>query len=195
MTRVRYDPAFIDDPRWEAIGAEGYVLHSAACSYVVRNLTDGDISVARVATLTPLVQQPLELAGRIIAAGIWSINGDGSYHVCDCIDDLRTAAGRGDEQPSRAFVEKERERARDRKAIWRSKQGGNAVPNGDQNRASGTAVQALPSPALQLDAEKTGNAVPNGDGSEPRGPCPPDIAKRARASRHTAPGSLIEETG
>lgn len=185
MTRVRFDPAFIDDPRWERLGVDAYVLHVAACSFVVRNLTDGHITAGRVGTLTPLVADPHDIAQRCVNDGLWQLEGDG-YHVCDCIDDLRTAVGRGDEQPSKAFVEGERARSRDRKARWRAKSAeGNAVPNGSQS--SGIAVQAPPSPALHsgLDVENgEWNGVPESEDAE-LAPCPPELAEAVRtAHRH-----------
>ena len=183
MARVRFDPTFIDDPRWERLGVDAYVLHSAACSYVVRSLTDGFISAARVATLTPLVADPVSVAQRCVDDGLWLVV-DGGFHVCDCIDDQRTAAGRGDEQPSRASVERERARTQERKAKWRQQNAeGNGVPTSIQSTPTqSSAVQASPSPALPA-PHVVENAEGNGVPDEPVVPAPAEIVEQVRATR------------
>lgn len=159
MTRVRFDPSFVEDERWERLGADALVLHIAAVSYSVRTLSDGVVSDSRVRVLTPLVRRPEAVARRLLEDGLWSRREDGAFVVCDARDDLRHSDGRGDEQPSRTFVEAERTRARERKEVWKKKNaeenaekngGRNGVPNASQstaNRPNAVQDPKGPSPA------------------------------------------------
>ncbi len=101
MTRVRFDPSFVEHERWERLGVEALALHVVACSYTVRTLSDGVLTVARVRTLTPLVADPVGVAGRLVADGIWQRLDDRRLRVCEVRDDLRHADGRGDEESPR----------------------------------------------------------------------------------------------
>lgn len=148
MTRVRFDPSFVEHERWERLGADALVLHVAACSYAVRTLSDGLVTRARLRVLTPLVENPEATAAALIADGLWREVDDGAQLVvCQVRDDLRHADGRGDEQPSRAFVEKERARARGRQEDFRrrrraaSNAGSNAVTDDVDNAPQASADQ------------------------------------------------------
>lgn len=143
MTRIRFDPSFVEDERWERLGLEALALHLTAVSYTTRTLSDGVLSPARVRVLTPLVADPDAVAALLVADGLWDQLKGGHLQVCQVRDDLRHADGRGDEQPSRAFVERERERSRTAKEKWRKSRngGGNAVPSEGPNGAQASADQ------------------------------------------------------
>lgn len=183
MTKVRFEPAFLDDPRWERLGADCYILHTTACGYVVHTLSDGFISEARALSLTPLVRAPKRAVKALVDDGIWRAVA-GGFVVCECVDDLRVG-GRGDEQPSRLFVESERERNRQRTEKWRRNRVGNGVTNGGGNRV--------------------GNGVSNRDGGvgvgvveEPTVPVPPLLADddpEAVCEHGTPGGSLPTRSG
>ena len=130
MTRVRYDPGFINDPRWERLGADAFVLHSFACAYVVHTLSDGFVSEGRALTLTPLVRKPKQAVDALVSDGLWTPV-DGGFRVCECHDDLRRSDGRGDEQPSRGYVEGERTRKRENAQKYRDR---NRATNQERNR-------------------------------------------------------------
>lgn len=159
MTRMRFDPSFVEDERWERLGPDALVLHMTAVAYTVRTSSDGLLSFARIRALSPLVADVDAVADRLIADGLWEQLDPAQVRVCQVRDDLRFADGRGDEQPSKAFVDSERERARNRKEAWRKRKAdtnavenpeGNAVPNGSQSSAEqSSAVQDPkgPSPA------------------------------------------------
>jgi hypothetical protein len=151
MTRIRFDPSFIEGERWERLGIEALALHLAAVSYATRTMSDGIVSAARLRVLTPLVPDPTTVAAALVADGLWEALDDGQVRVCAVRDDLRHADGRGDEQPSRAFIEGERVRARQRKETWRAKKEpvpndeGNGVPNGAQASAEQSSAVQDPS--------------------------------------------------
>jgi hypothetical protein len=180
MTRVRFDPSFVEDERWEHLGGDALVLHFVACSYALRTLSDGVLTAARVRTLTPLVSECSAIAERLVEDGLWEKLPDGRLRVCQVRDDLRHADGRGDEQPSRAFVEKERERARLRKETFRARKKENAernaVPTSGRNALGNTprpsadqssAVQDPPGPgpALPASAESCADGMCDGFGT------------------------------
>lgn len=176
MTRVRFDPGFINDPRWERLGADAFILHSFACAYVVHTLSDGFVSEGRALTLTPLVRKPKQAVQVLLADGVW-VAIDGGYVVCSCHEDLRTSAGRGDEQPSRGFVEGERERARKRQEQWRNKR--NTRTNGASNRGTNGVTNAPQYSAEQCSA---GTTVPV--------PAPA-LADNDAVCEHGTPGGLL----
>lgn len=176
MTRIRFDPSFVEDERWERLGLEALALHLTAVSYTTRTLSDGVLSPARVRVLTPLVADPDAVAALLVADGLWEELDGGHLQVCQVRDDLRHADGRGDEQPSRAFVERERERSRTAKEKWRKSRnaGGNAVPSSGPNGAQASADQSSavqdasrPSPALHS-ATTPGPASRPGTCADPR---------------------------
>jgi hypothetical protein len=174
VTRVRFDAGFLNDERWERLGLEAFHLHIAACAFTVATLSDGVLSFARVRTLTPLVTEPNTVAEQLISDGLWTRLDGGLLKVCDALEDLRTAAGRGDEQPAKAYVDREREKARARKEAWKAKHSGeNAVPTGVRNSPHSNAAQpsavqdpkgSSPASALAPAAppnDTDGNAVPD----------------------------------
>jgi hypothetical protein len=144
VTRVRFDPSFVEDERWERLGGDALVLHVTALSYVTRTLSDGVLTRKRLRVLTPLVDDPMAVAELLLADGLWLDLGDGSLQVCTVRDDLRFSDDRGDDQPSRKYVESERARATERKARWKAKQAereAERVPNASQNDGQGSADQ------------------------------------------------------
>jgi hypothetical protein len=178
MTRVRFDPSFVEHERWERLGADALVLHVTAVSYSVRTLSDGVITTARLRTLTPLVKNPRAVMRRLLDDGLWQDLGDGGVRVCEVHKDMRQSTGRGDEQPSREFVESDRAKTQARKELWRAKQAatraGNGVPdgvpNGDENAAQSTATQS--------------GAVRDPEGSRScTAPDVEDVVRRVRAHR------------
>jgi hypothetical protein len=174
---MRFDPTFLEHERWERLGADALVLHLAAVAYTVRTLSDGKLTLPRVRTLTPLVAEPDAVAASLVDDGLWQVLDDGLLEVCQVHEDLRRADGRGDEQPSRSFVEHEREKARERKDKWRqSQKSGNAVPTPDPSSTpAGNAVPNGGRNGTQCSAEQS-SAV-----QDPKGPSP--------ASAHAPDGS------
>jgi hypothetical protein len=166
VTRVRFDPSFVEDERWERLGVEALALHFVACSYATRTLSDGVLTAARVRALTPLIEDCAAVAQLLVDDGLWEqLEGD-RLRVCQVRDDLRFADGRGDEQPSRLFVEKQRSDTQRRKETWRKRNAErNAVPNGRRNASQSNAVQdpSGPGPALPAEAQagSVRNAVPS----------------------------------
>lgn len=79
-------------------------LHICALCYSARNLTDGHVPRAIVARLVDH-RRPYELAGKLVAAGLWH-EADGGYEIHDYLH----------YQPSRAKVIAEREAGKKRAA-------------------------------------------------------------------------------
>lgn len=160
MTRVRTDHEFVQHPRWEALGADAFLLHHAALAHVNAHGTDGLVTKARARALHPSVRSPAARIKALLADGLWTEDGD-HYRVCDVVDDARHSVLRGDEQPSAAAVAREKEAARARKQRWQERHR-NGVPDDDPNGGRNTpqsrtvrtsAVQDPkgPSPALPPD--------------------------------------------
>jgi hypothetical protein len=171
MTRVRFDPSFVEHERWERLGADALVLHITALSYVTRTLSDGVLTRKRLRVLTPLVDDPEGVAARLVTDGLWSELDDDTLRVCTARDDLRFSDDRGDDQPSRLYVETERKRATERKAKWKATRAAREaqevervperVPNASRNGAQASADQ----PSAVQDPQGPGPALPTaGDG-------------------------------
>lgn len=139
MTKVRTSEAWPDHPVWEKLGAGAYMLHDCALAYSNAHLADGLVSKTRAASLAPMVKARARLIVGLVAEGIWAEHDADTWRVCEVWDDMRRSDGRGDEQPSRAYVEGERTRARERKERWRERVT-ERVPTSGRNRA-----QAMPS--------------------------------------------------
>ena len=70
MTKMRFDPSFIEHERWEQLGVDALVLHMAAIAYTCRTLSDGFVSAARVRVAARPVGLP-GLPGRQRPAHGW----------------------------------------------------------------------------------------------------------------------------
>lgn len=144
MTRVRTHHEFVQRPVWDRLGADAFLLHHAALAYVNAHSTDGLVPKAKVKVLHSAVRTPSRHIQGLLAEGMWSEYDADSYRVCAVQDDLRVGGGRGDEQPSAAYVAAEQERAKERKERWRNKgknPDGNGVPTLVRTRTRDSAVQ------------------------------------------------------
>jgi hypothetical protein len=157
MARVRKDHEFVQHPRWEALGADAYLLHDAALAYVNATGSDGLVSKKRARTLHPAVKSPAARIRALLEHGMWTEHDPDTYRVCDVVDDLRHSVTRGDEQPSAAAMEKERVQSRQRKEQWRERRR-NGVPNGSGHAPPVRHTATQPSPVQ--DPPGPGPALP-----------------------------------
>ena len=127
MTWVRLDDTFPEHPKMEAVGPLGIALHVAALCYCARHLTDGHLPATKVPRLLDLPTWR-KVVTSLVEAGAWR-EVDGGYQLHDYLDF----------QPSRAEVEAERAKARDR--MRRRRSGGSS---GEQRENFGS---SSPSPA------------------------------------------------
>ena len=108
MTWVKLDDGFAEHPKMEQVGPLGLALHVAALCYCSRHLTDGHIPAGKVPRLLNLPSWRKAVAG-LVDAGAWE-EVPGGYQLHDYLH----------YQPSRAEVEAERTKARDRMRRRRS---------------------------------------------------------------------------
>ena len=147
MPWARLDDAMLDNVKVVAAGAAGFAMHVAGILYCARNLTDGMIPAAKVATLLdcrPLRQAPEKIAARLVELGLWHERG-GVYEVHDYLA----------YNPSRAQVERERDRGRTRQERHRVSRRDTAVTDGvtppasrRESRVNSDGPVPVPLPAL-----------------------------------------------
>jgi hypothetical protein len=189
MPWVRIDDEFPHHPKVTTVGPFGVALQVAGLCYSNHFLTDGFIPYGAVRTLLDFnrlgenigdrVEVWVELgamniAQRLVDAGMWE-EVDGGYLIHDY----------GDYQPSRAEVEAERKKTRDRVAKYRNNRrsaSGNEDRNGVTN---GSETDAPVPPSLSLlvsDPEGFKEQTPeNGTRREGKGRTP---GRRPRVPRH-----------
>jgi len=132
---------------WDRLGADAFLLHHAALAYVNAHSTDGLVPCGKAKTLHSAVRAAAKQIRNLVDEKVWTECEGDCYRVCDVQDDLRVGGGRGDEQPSAAYVEAENERARVRKERWKQKQehgknpSRNGVPTDVRSRTRDSAVQ------------------------------------------------------
>lgn len=112
MPWVRLDDGFPEHPKLIQAGAAAGWLYVAALCYSARNLTDGHIPAAVLPRLAD-VKAPGRLAAKLVEARLF-IEVDGGWQIHDFER----------YQPTRAQVEADRERARERAAKSRSTRAG-----------------------------------------------------------------------
>jgi hypothetical protein len=116
MPWVRLDEAFPEHPKVVAIGGDAGWLLVCAIAYCNRNLTDGFVPETILARLSDR-RRPHQLAARLVSAGLFEV-ADGGWRIHDFLD----------YQSSRAKVEEDRAKARERMA--RNRNGSTSVrPN------------------------------------------------------------------
>jgi len=96
MTWVRIDDTFPEHPKVLEAGGDAAWLHVCGLAYCARNTTDGLIHRNVVTRLSDR-RQPLKLADRLVATGIWDLDGK-DYRIHDYLK----------YNPSREQVEAER---------------------------------------------------------------------------------------
>lgn len=96
MSWVKLSDTFAEDPRLEQAGPLALALHVAALCYCARQLTDGHLTRGTARRLLDLDDRddPHDVAGRLVGAGMWAITDDG-YRILEYLED----------QPSRESVE------------------------------------------------------------------------------------------
>lgn len=104
MPWVRIDESFPEHPKVLAAGPPAAWLHVCALAYCNRHLTDGFVSKAVLARLSD-GKRTTALAGQLVAVGLWETV-DGGWEIHDFLQ----------YQPSKATVESERAKARERMA-------------------------------------------------------------------------------
>jgi hypothetical protein len=132
VTWVRLDDGFAEHPKMEAAGPLGLALHVAALCYCARHLTDGFVPAGKVPRLLDLPAWR-KVAGTLVDAGAWD-EVDGGYQLHDYLH----------YQPSRAEVEADRAKARDR---MRRRRSGGSSGEQPQNFGSGSVAPSRPVPS------------------------------------------------
>lgn len=112
MSWVKLDDGFPEHPKVIRAGGQAAWLYVAALCYCGRNLTDGHIPAAVLPRLTD-AKAPRRLAAALVRARLFIEDEDG-WQIHDY----------GSYQPSRAQVEADRERARERAAKSRGTRAG-----------------------------------------------------------------------
>jgi hypothetical protein len=156
MTWVRLDDTFAEHPKMEAAGPLGLALHVAALCYCARHLTDGFIPAAKVPRLLDMPTWR-KVAARLVEVGAWDEVDDG-YSLHDYLDF----------QPSRAEVEADRAKARDR---MRRRRSGGSSPEHTENFGSSSPSPARPGPSRP----------PTGSLQQQQNPYEPPLAAAAEA--------------
>lgn len=103
---VRLDVDYFDNPKVLAAGRDGRDLHLASICWVGAQVTDGAIPAQVVPTLMRDAGVPRRAIELVVAAGLWIPNGSSSFELHDYLE-----MG----NPSRASVERERQRWRESK--------------------------------------------------------------------------------
>lgn len=104
MPWVRLDEMFPEHPKVLAAGGDAAWLHVCAIAYCNRHLTDGFVPAGMIQRLSDR-KKPLELVKRLIAQRMWEV-ASGGWQIHDFHE----------YQMSRAKVEEERAKARERMA-------------------------------------------------------------------------------
>lgn len=124
MPWVKLDEGFPEHPKVLAIGGDAAWLHVCALAYCNRNLTDGFIPEYILDRLSDR-KRPIQLAAKLVAVGMWEPS-KGGWRIHDYLE----------YQASKAKVEEERAKARQRMARNRQgspehspEQGGDVRPN------------------------------------------------------------------
>lgn len=116
MTWFRVDDGFPDHPKLEALEDDPEMWKGALAVWVAigcdssKRLTDGHITTGRLRRITPLRDEALVIADRLVELGLWERTEDG-YSFHDWLE----------YQPSREEVEEERQRNADRQRRHREK--------------------------------------------------------------------------
>lgn len=107
MPWIRLDDQFADHPKMTLAGSLAQLLYVSGLAYASRYLTDGYIPSAAIPRLhvwdIAPVPDNMELAERLVKAGLWERT-EGGYQIHDYLN----------YNPSRAQVEADREKARER---------------------------------------------------------------------------------
>lgn len=82
MTWARFDDGFCQHPKVIGLSDGAFRLHVAAVCYAARNLTDGYVPAAALATLK---RNPQRAATELAAAGLWD-EAEGGYAIHDYLD-------------------------------------------------------------------------------------------------------------
>jgi hypothetical protein len=106
---VRLDVDYFGNPKTLAAGRDGRDLHLASICWTARFLTDGRIPASAVASIAAEAGVTRRAADLVVAAGLWTPNGDG-YVLHDFVE----------MNGSRSAVELDRERWRERQRRYRA---------------------------------------------------------------------------
>lgn len=87
MTWLRFTDTVAERPVWEQLGTDAFMLHVAALGYSNRHSADGRLTRSQVRRLLWL-DDPLEVAARLVAAGVWETDDDAFVMVDDLADQL-----------------------------------------------------------------------------------------------------------
>lgn len=152
MTWVRIDESFPEHPKVLAAGGDAAWLHVCALAYCNRFLTDGVIPGSMLTRLSDR-KRPTVLATKLVEVGLWEIT-DAGWTIHDFLS----------YQPSKAIVEAEKAKARERMAKARSSP--DVRPNKSPNfaRSSPNPIPSVPSDPSPPDSSSSSSVLGNGDG-------------------------------
>lgn len=136
MTWVRLDDRFTDHPKVAGVSDAAFRLHVSGLCWSARNLTDGNIARAIIGRLG--VPNPAKKAAQLVDAGLWEATGDG-WLIHDYLEF----------NPSKAKVEADRAKARERVNKARNKaQGSQDVrANTERTNARSSVAPTRPDPS------------------------------------------------
>lgn len=174
MAWARLDDGFPEHPKVLAVGPFGLAVFVRALCYSARNLTDGFIPDAAIASFTvdfartSRAAHAVDWPARLVEAGLWDVV-DGGYQIHDYLA----------YNPSKEKVLAERRAVADRVKRWRvdhrnaqcngvTGDNRNAVTNGGVTGA----VTPPPSPSPPLPVEEEGSSFGRSLSSEPRATSP-----------------------
>lgn len=133
MAWVRLEDTFPEHPKVDAAGGDAGWLHVCAIAYCNRNTTDGFIATNRVPQLSDR-RQPFKLVDKLVAVGLWEVDERGGWRIHDYLH----------YQPSKATIDAEKEKARERMRKARDERSGNVRANIE--RSSGNVRVTRPVP-------------------------------------------------
>lgn len=117
MAWVRLDDGFPEHPKVARAGDLAAWLYVCGLTYANRQATDGYIPASIVPRLTGL-KNPLVLAKKLVAVGLWEPADDDGYRIHDYLD----------YQPSSDRVRRERDANAARQSSWRTRRNGVTPP-------------------------------------------------------------------